>query len=94
MIALAAVMATAASGNDQLLFGKEEPSIQLVDKFDLNKYNLNAQQKKEMQNWKDKIPVIFENKNYRLTWGEFWKAEKAQEVSKGLSDLDLQTVKD
>jgi hypothetical protein len=47
-----------------------------------------------MQNWQAKIPKIFENKDYRLTFGEFWKAEKAQWEAKGYSDYDLEVKKD
>ena len=93
-IALAAMilMAGTANGKDQLF---ENDSAELGEnEFRMEDYNLNDAQKKLMEEWKAKIPSIFDNKDYRLTWQQFWKAEEAQQKVKGLGELDLQIIKD
>jgi len=78
IIAMVAAMAASVSASDQLFFASEKAETQLGGKFVMKDYSLNDFQKKDMEDWKSKMPVIFENKDYRMTWAEFWKAEEAQ----------------
>ena len=72
---LAQMACTSSSANEQL-FALEE--TELEGKFDMDILKLNPTQRKIMEDWKAKIPEIFANKDYRMTWVQFWKAEEKQ----------------
>ena len=47
-----------------------------------------------MNRWKASMPQLFENKDYRMTWVQYWKAEELQQKDKGLQGNELQIIKD
>ena len=85
-VAIVIIMTTAVQGSQ---FLSEESQLGGKFKYPSDKKEMSNAQKKDWLDYQKKLPQLFDNKDARVTWMQFWKAYEEEVKSKYTDELEF-----